>query len=218
MTGNIDLKIIFLAILGVVSVVYLVLLFFKQNIFQAVLKGCLLPLIFAVYLSGAKIFIWPVVLGLFFGWLGDIFLIKISVLRFFRLGLAGFFLGHIFYIIAMSEFILPINITALAVSVLTAAVLGILIFKLIRPTKEMKIPVIAYEAIILAMAISAFQLFLAQGSLFGGFVLAGSVCFVTSDTILAFNTFRKKTKIRIFLVMLTYIAAQLCITLGFCHS
>jgi uncharacterized membrane protein YhhN len=64
------------------------------------------------------------------------------------------------------------------------------------------------------MAVSALQLFLAQGELFGAFVFAGSLCFVASDTMLALVTFRKKP-LYVY-VMITYIAAQLLITLGFC--
>jgi uncharacterized membrane protein YhhN len=215
---NTDLKYIFSVILGVISVVYLASLFFKMRVFQKILKGCLLPLVFAVYIFGARNIIWPVILGLFFGWLGDIFLLKISDTRFFRFGLACFLLGHICYIISMAGFVRPLNITALVISVIAAAVLGLFIFKLVRPTAEMKIPVIAYEAIIFTMAVFALQLFLAQNSSFGGFVFAGSACFVVSDAILAYDTFRKKTRFGFFIVMLTYIAAQLCITLGFCSA
>lgn len=211
-----DLKIIFLAILGVVSVVYLVSLFFKRGIFQAVLKGCLVPLILALYIFSADKILWLIVLGLVLGWAGDVLLLKISNLLFFRLGLASFLIGHICYIIAILGFARPFNITVLVISVIAAACLGLFIFKFIRPTAEMKIPVIAYETILLTMTIFAVQLFLAQGSFFGAFVLAGSAFFVVSDSILAFDTFRKGTKYGFFIVMLTYITAQLLIALGFC--
>ena len=213
-----DLKLISLAILGVVSVVYLISLFFKQGIFQSVLKSCLMPLVLAVYIFGADKILLPVVLGLVFGWAGDVLLLKISDLRFFRLGLASFLIGHIFYIIAMFAFAGPFHVTALVISIVIAACIGVLLFKIIRPAVEMSIPVIAYETIILTMAIFALQLFLAQGSSFGALVLAGSICFVVSDSTLAYDTFRKGPKYGFFIVMLTYIAAQLLITLGFCTA
>jgi len=213
-----DLKLVFLVILGVVSAVYLVSLFYKQGIFQFVLKGCLMPLVLAVYIFGADKILLPVVLGLVFGWAGDVLLLKISDLRFFRLGLASFLIGHIFYIIAMFAPARPFNITVLVISIAAAACLGLLLFKIIRPTAEMKIPVIAYEAILLSMAVFALQLFIAQGSSFGALVLAGSVCFVVSDSTLAYDTFRKGPKYGFFIVMLTYIAAQLLIALGFCTA
>jgi len=213
-----NLKLVFLVILGVVSAVYLVSLFYKQGVFQSVLKSCLVPLILAVYIFGADKIFLPVVLGLVFGWAGDVLLLKISSPRFFRLGLVSFLIGHIFYIIAMSAFARPFNIAALVISIAAAACIGFLLFRIIRPTVEMKIPVIAYEAILLSMAIFALQLFLAQGSSFGSLVLAGSVCFVISDSTLAYDTFRTGPKYGFFIVMITYIAAQLLIALGFCAA
>ena len=213
-----DLKLVFLLILGVVSVVYLVLLFFKQGIFQSVLKGCLIPLILAVYIFGAEKILVPVVLALVFGWIGDVLLLNGSDFRFFKFGLASFLIGHICYIVAMYGFARPFHLIVLVVSIAAAVCIGILLFKIIRPTPEMKTPVIAYEITILSMAIFALQLFLAQDFSFGAFVLAGSLCFLVSDSTLAFDTFRKRLKYGAFLIMLTYIAAQLLITLGFCNA
>ena len=211
-----DLKLVFLVILGVVSVVYLVTLFFKYGLFQAILKCCLVPLVLAVYIFGAEKILLPIVLALVFGWAGDVLLLKGSVFRFFILGLVSFLIGHICYIIAMYEFARPFHITALVISIAVGACIGFLLFKIFRPTAEMKIPIIAYEITILTMAVFALQLFLAQGGFFGAFVLAGSVCFLLSDSTLAYDTFRKGPKYGSFIVMFTYIAAQLLIALGFC--
>jgi len=208
-----ELKLIFLIILGVVSVVYLVTLFFKDSILQYILKGCLVPLILAVYLSCANTILFPIILALVFGWLGDIFLLKINNLLCFRLGLASFLLGHIFYIITMFTYAQPFNILILIISIAAAVCYGIFIFRMVQPSSDMKIPVIAYETILLTMAIFALQLFLSQGGKFGAFIFAGSLFFVASDSMLALATFRKKA-LNV-PVMFTYIAAQLLIVLGF---
>jgi len=208
-----DLKLIFLVILGVVSIVYLITLFFKDSILQCILKGCLVPLILAVYLCGANTILLPIILALVFGWLGDIFLLKISNLLCFRLGLASFLLGHIFYIVMMITYAQPFNIIVLIISVLVAVCYGIFMFRMVKPTPDMKIPVIAYETILFTMAVFALQLFLSQGGKFGAFVFAGSIFFVASDSMLALATFRKKA-LNV-PVMITYIAAQLLIVLGF---
>jgi len=220
-----NLELAFLIALGFISLIYLITLFFKPSVFQYVLKGFLAPLILAVYLTGAKIILLPIILALVFAWIGDVLLIKISNLLCFRLGLASFLIGHICYIIAMSGYNMPFNIPVLIISAAVAAVLGFIIYKMVKPSKEMKIPVITYEVIILTMALSAIQLFLQQGtaasfppemsSTFGILVLAGSVSFVASDTSLAFVTFQKKPYY--VFCMATYIAAQLLITLGFCQ-
>jgi len=208
-----DINFIFLAVLGIVSMIYLITLFFKPTIIQYILKGCLIPLILAVYLTGANVILLPIILALVFAWAGDILLVKISNLICFRLGLASFLIGHICYIIAMFGFTAPFHIPALVISAAICAILGFLLFRIVKPTADMKIPVIAYEAIIIIMAMFAFQLFLSQGSYFGILVFTGSICFLASDTSLALVTFQKKP----FYVfcMATYIAAQLLITLGF---
>jgi len=212
-----ELKVILLAVFAVVSAAHLVSTFFKNFAFQAITKGLLMPLCLSLYIFGANRIILPVILALVFAWAGDIFLLKISDLLRFRLGLASFLIGHICYIIAMYGFVRPFNVLALIISAAAAVCLSVVLFKIVKPNNEMKIPVIAYETIIFIMAIFALQLFFAQGGTFGAFVLAGSLCFVASDSILAFVTFRKKPPYGDFLVMLTYIAAQLCITLGFCQ-
>jgi len=209
-----ELKLILLIILGAVSLVYLITLFFKDSILQFILKGCLVPLILAIYIFRANQNILPLmVIALVFGWLGDVFLLKINNLLCFRLGLASFLLGHIFYIITMISYAQPFNILILIISVVAAVCYGIFMFKLVQPTPDMKIPVIAYEVILLTMAIFALQLFLGQRGNFGALVFAGSLFFVASDSMLALVTFRKK---KLYVpVMITYIAAQLLIVLGF---
>ena len=210
-----DLHIIFLLILGIVSMIYLATLFMKTNIIQYILKGCLIPLVLMVYITGANTILLPIVMALAFAWIGDVLLIKISNLICFRIGLASFLAGHICYIIAMNKYEHPFNIPVLIISVLAAVFAGYFLYKKVQPTDEMKIPVIAYMTVILLMALSALQLFLAQGGLFGIFVLAGSICFVASDTALALVTFQKKPYY--VFCMATYIAAQLLIALGFCY-
>ena len=209
------MKMIFLYVLVGVSVVHLVSRLFKGVIFQAVTKALLVPLILAIYVSGGnKVFI-PVVAALVFGWIGDILLIKIDDIRFFRLGLAAFLLGHIIYIPSMLFPVEKINIIALVISLLSGAALGFFIHRTIRPNREMRIPSIAYESVIILLVASAVQLFLFKGHPFGTLVLTGSLFFIISDSMLAFFTFRSEPRIGQFLVMLTYITAQLCIILGF---
>ena len=78
----------------------------------------------------------------------------------------------------------------------------------------MNILSIIYEVILLFMVLSAVQLFAAKGSPFGALALAGGLSFTASDTALALFTFHSKPRYGDFLVMLTYISAQLLIILG----
>ncbi|MDR0494985.1 MAG: lysoplasmalogenase [Treponema sp.] len=200
--------------LAAFSIVHFVSILARKEKFQAASKVTLLPLVLAVYLASTNHVLIPVLLALFFGWLGDIFLIKIEAPVFFKCGLASFLLGHIFYIVSMMHYTNGIHRIALVTGITLSICLGFLLYKVIRPGKEMIVPVIAYEIVILLMLNSAFQLFLANGSRYGALILAGGLCFVVSDFMLAFFTFRAKLRYGDLPVMLTYISAQLCIVLG----
>jgi len=208
------MKILFLCVLAVLSAAYLVSLFFERGKFQITAKICLMPVIIAVYVTGTGQIFIPIVLALLFGWLGDILLLKIKETLFFKLGLASFLTGHLIYIFVMLYFAGSVNIKLLVISLLVYAVAGVFIIRLIKPSKEMYVPVLIYETVILLMAVSAIQFFAVYALPYGLFVLAGSICFPVSDTLLAIHTFRAKPKIYYFVVMFTYIAAQLCIVLG----
>jgi uncharacterized membrane protein YhhN len=200
--------------LAVFSTVHFISILIRKEKLQSASKITLLPLILAVYLAGTNSVLVTVILALIFGWLGDMLLIKIENIKFFRCGLASFLLGHIFYIVAMIHYTDNIHSLALIIGIPISIGLVFLIFKAVRPVREMIIPAIAYEIVILVMLNSALQLFLANGSRYGGLILAGGICFVVSDFILAFFTFRGKPWYGDLPVMLTYISAQLCIVLG----
>jgi uncharacterized membrane protein YhhN len=194
--------------------VHLGALLAEKRKIAAAAKICLLPLLGAVYVFGAERVFVPVIFALLFGWGGDVFLLKISELRFFRLGLASFLVGHLCYIPSFLSVTRGLNIAALAVSAAAAVPLALGVHALIRPDRAMKIPAMAYEIIILLMSISALQLFLSRRDGRALLVFAGSLCFLVSDTLLAYFTFRTKPRYGQFFVMLTYIAAQAGIVWG----
>jgi uncharacterized membrane protein YhhN len=82
----------------------------------------------------------------------------------------------------------------------------------------MRLPVVVYEAVILLMAAAAVQFCIARGLPSGALVLAGSLSFLVSDSLLAFYTFRGTSRFGDVAVMLSYLAAQFCITLGLCGA
>lgn len=211
-----ELKLVLMVVFIAVSVFHLVTLFFKQTLIQSISKSLLMPTLLAMYIFSAQNIYWSIVAALVLGCAGDIFLLDIKNLLRFRLGLASFLLGHIAYIVAFISFAQPFNIIALAVCFATAIAFGIIMYKVVHPNREMRIPVVVYETVITAMAILAFQVYLNLGSLSGALIFAGSLCFLISDSVLARFTFVKQPKYGQFLVMLTYIAAQFCIVLGFC--
>jgi uncharacterized membrane protein YhhN len=166
------------------------------------------------YVFAAEIFLRTAFFAVILGWIGDILLIKIEKPAFFKAGLASFLVGHLLYIPAMVSFIHNVHIPVLVVSMIIALPLGILIQRFIKPDKSMVIPVIFYGIIIELMSLSALQLMTARPELWGILVFAGSLCFLISDSILGYFTFRTISKYGSFFIMFSYILAQGCIIIG----
>jgi uncharacterized membrane protein YhhN len=193
---------------------HLIFLFFEKNIPRNIAKICLLPLLAGVYVSGAENIFIPVLLALVFGWGGDLFLLKISDPKFFRLGLGSFLAGHICYIVSFVFFTAALNSTALIVSLAVAVPLAFIVLSIVKPDKNMYLPVIVYEIVIMLMSLSALQLTLSLRNSCGILVFAGSLSFLLSDAVLSYITFRAESKYASLFVMFSYIAAQLAIVLG----
>jgi uncharacterized membrane protein YhhN len=209
------MDIVFSGLLAAAAAVHITSLFLGNKTFKAASKVIILPLLLALYCLSAKQFLASVVLALAAGWIGDITLIRISSRKFFQIGLAGFLLGHLAYIFSMLRLTgSGFHIPALVISIAAAIPLGFLIFRFIRPNREMRIPVIIYETVIETMSVCALQLFLYRGDMSAAFVFGGSLCFIVSDTILAYFTFSALPKYGSVFVMVPYIAAQSALVLG----
>ncbi|NCC69278.1 MAG: hypothetical protein EOM14_13995, partial [Clostridia bacterium] len=64
-------------------------------------KVLLMPLLFLAYAFSADSFLWQVAAALFFGWLGDIFMIYTNDRRLLAAGMSAFGIGHVFYFYAI---------------------------------------------------------------------------------------------------------------------
>jgi uncharacterized membrane protein YhhN len=181
---------------------------------EAVSKVFLLPPLLAAYITGSHTMLVTVILAAVSGWAGDVLLLGINRPLFFRLGLASFLLGHLFYIPSMLRFTGDIPPFTLAVSAVVFFAAGIAVYRWIRPPGDMRVPVIFYEITIMLMCITALQLFLSEKNPASAAVFAGSLLFLTSDCMLARFLFNVKPKWGDFAVMASYIAAQTAIVSG----
>jgi uncharacterized membrane protein YhhN len=186
---------------------------------RRVTKGLLMPLLLAWYILSARQFLFTVAFGAVFGFFGDVLLLFPKDKRiFFTLGLGSFLLGHGCYIYSVlfftGSFSLPVIIIALAV----VAVVWVLSQRLIAPPRNMRVPVGVYSAVLGLLGVAAFCLLRYRGGLgarrTGIMVLGGSLLFMISDTILAWQTFRTMSRYGNLPVMTTYLAAQVCILGG----
>ncbi len=157
-----------------------------------------------------------VAVGLFFGCLGDIFLMLNE--NMFVAGLASFLIGHILYVIAFSK-----QTSAKALSkhksyILIAGILASFcyyLYSILQPSLgPLKIPVILYIIVIAAMAFFAYTRRYQTNTLSFIICLIGALLFIFSDSILALNKFVAYLANSGLYIMSSYILAQYFITLG----
>ncbi len=208
------MKAILLCVFILVSAAHLAAAFFEREKPRKITKLFLMPLLLAYVVFARGSLFTPVLLAATFALLGDFFLLEPQKPLFFSLGLGSFLLGHLCYIFAFIVFTGTFHVPMLIISYIAALFLGFLIIKMIRPAKNMIVPVIVYTAVILSMSVFALQLMRFNTTIWSVIIFIGSLLFMCSDTILAFFTFHTMPKRGNFYVMIFYIAAQAFIMIG----
>jgi uncharacterized membrane protein YhhN len=159
------------------------------------------------------------VLGLFFSWMGDVFLLfENNNSLFFIFGLASFLTTHVFYIVYFLRVRSGNQSLLQKLPVLIAIVLayGItLIWQLYPNLGDLKLPVIVYAAVICGMLLCSLHIFLKVNRKPAAYYLAGALAFVLSDSLLAVNKFMQPFAFAGIFIMLTYCAAQYFIVRGY---
>ena len=182
-------------------------------------KLLLMPLVAALYCALADRPAPAVLAAMFCGWVGDFFMIYKHKDAFLAAGMAAFGVGHILYvarigvIAAAAE---PRLFTALAATLVPGAV-AIVIFAVLRRRipKQLRLPCLLYGLLLASLGSAAF-IALRAGAPGGAYLLAGGCLFLCSDGILSFETFRDgDSNAADVAVMLTYIAAQTLLAIGF---
>ncbi|MGI6026162.1 MAG: lysoplasmalogenase family protein [Candidatus Scatomorpha sp.] len=182
-------------------------------------KLLLMPLVAALYCALADRPAPAVLAAMFCGWAGDFFMIYKHRDAFLAAGMAAFGVGHILYvarigvIAAAAE---PRLFTALAATLVPGAV-AIVIFAVLRRRipKQLRLPGLLYGLLLASLGSAAF-IALRAGAPGGAYLLAGGCLFLCSDGILSFETFRDgDSNAADVAVMLTYIAAQTLLAIGF---
>ena len=158
-------------------------------------------------------------IGLFFSWLGDVFLLFENKNElFFIFGLVSFLTTHIFYIIyflrirSANESLLkkrPILIGLVLLYGIT------LVWQLFPHLGDLKIPVMVYAAVICSMLLCSLHIFFKVNKKAAVYYLLGAGFFVVSDSLLAINKFYQSFAYAGVFIMLTYCAAQYFIVRGF---
>ncbi|MDR3644343.1 MAG: lysoplasmalogenase [Clostridia bacterium] len=178
-------------------------------------KPLLMPLLLLSYVLCAKSPALLPAAALLAGFAGDVFLLGTGT--FFMLGLFSFLLGHIFYILAL---LWQLPFAALPAWALLLAVVpvffGVILYRKLSPyVKSQRAAIIAYLLVGLTMFFSSLLRLLATGAAGAGVCFTGALLFVASDSMLSYELFVRHRKWRAVMVMVTYIAGQTLIAIGF---
>lgn len=182
-------------------------------------KLLLMPLVAALYCALAGRPAPAVLAAMFCGWAGDFFMIYKHKDAFLAAGMAAFGVGHILYVARIGVIAAaahPRLFTALAATLVPGAV-AIVIFAVLRRRipKQLRLPGLLYGLLLASLGSAAF-IALRAGAPGGAYLLAGGCLFLCSDGILSFETFRDgDSNAADVAVMLTYIAAQTLLAIGF---
>ncbi len=157
--------------------------------------------------------------GLFFSWMGDVFLLfEAKQSLFFIFGLVCFLTTHIFYIIYFLR-TRSVNISLLKkypVFIVLVIAYGVSLVWLLFPhLGDLKLPVMAYAAVICSMLLCSLHIYLKVNKKAAAFYLSGAAAFVLSDSLLAINKFYQPFAYAGVFIMLTYCAAQYFIVRGY---
>ncbi len=202
----------------------IIALIFNFGTVHFILKPFLIPvLIVAIFLfthntNGRK----KIIPALFFSFLGDVFLLfEYRNPLFFIVGLIGFLVTHLFYIswfrqlsISRKSLIKDHPYLILVIITYTAS----LLYLLMPGLRELKIPVILYAIIISIMLYMSFCISYSISKFTRYLILAGTISFVISDSLLALNKFYKPFSFAAPIVMFTYCLAQYYIVKGFIRN
>jgi len=137
--------------------------------------------------------------ALAFSLIGDVFLISD---KYFLQGLASFLIAHICFIIGFTS-LYGFNYSLLPLIPLLLIGSGYFMY-LKKSLKEFSIPVLVYILFILVMNWQAINLTLSSGNDFFYALAIGSILFSLSDSILAYNKFKKPFKSAEPLILSTY--------------
>lgn len=162
---------------------------------------------------------WLIMIGLFFSFAGDVFLLfEDSNSLFFIFGLASFLITHVFYILfflspkkAGRSLLFQKPFLILLVIIYS----GVLLFLLIPTLGPLTVPVILYAVILSVMFLCSLHVYNKVSTVAGEFFITGAGFFVISDSLLAINKFYMPLPAAGFFIMLTYCLAQYFIVKGF---
>jgi uncharacterized membrane protein YhhN len=200
-----------------VAVLHLFAQLFAIELLHLITKPLLMPLLLWFFIDVAgeakrSINYRRMLFALIFSWLGDTMIMFSDLSEvYFMAGVFCFLITQTLYIFIFLSFIRKRHITKpfLMLMVTLFVSYGILLLNFLMPAMgNLALPIIIYASALTLMGITASLTRFALPSADYYLLLSGSVLFIFSDSILAYNKFLIPFAYASFLTMLTYLLAQ----------
>ncbi len=183
---------------------------------RRITKTLFLPMLLFFYVlrTGSPV---PALVGaLFFGWIGDLFMMFPRGHRWRMVGPVAFGIGHIFYLALFIQFgkladIPPIGWAVLILYVIWIRSGYVLMGKELKD-KDMFHWVLVYVGLIGSMSLFAYAIAFTQGTVLP---FIGAMIFILSDTMVLYRDYGRAFAKNKFWVIATYMIAQILIVFGF---
>jgi uncharacterized membrane protein YhhN len=167
----------------------------------------ILPLLYLPSFPDKSLALILLAAALFLSALGDFFLALEEQGKFFVLGLGSFLLAHVVYVIGFIPYLGAPSMEALVAMAACGGAATTLVIRLWPKLGSMRMPVLAYFAVIMVMVVCALSV--PQASVALGL---GAVTFALSDSLIAVRKFMRPFAGVNEAIWVTYIIAQFLIT------
>lgn len=184
-------------------------------------KPLLIPVLAIYYVLNCRNVEFILVSALLFAFIGDIALIWPQKKNFFILGLLFFMVMHVLYIVFILKYQVsrPTFTFPVILSCLLFIIPGTFIYiKLFKFLNDLKVVTIIYVLALMAMSYLCFASMIGTFNKYSLIQFIGSLFFIISDALLAFDTMKKPMRYANLWVTATYINAQLFLFAGFMNT
>ena len=193
---------------GLATLLHITGSYTRIDMLMYIFKPLIIPILGLFYLKSTVKLNYLLIFGLFFSFLGDVFLLFNGQL-YFMLGLGSFLIAHLFYITIIMRKIKKIVIKRFLISALPFIIFLIVLVNCIYDNlNELLIPVLIYGVIISLFGIVALYNYLQVRSLKTFLMFLGACIFIVSDATIAINKFLLTQVNLTALIMVTYVLAQ----------
>jgi uncharacterized membrane protein YhhN len=184
-------------------------------------RPIIIPVLVLYYILNANHTYQIIIIALVLAFLGDFLLLWHNNKKFIWLGLISFLAMQILFVIFILKYQVQLSVVDFQIIIMGIVylLLGVLIFSILyRYLKIFKIPVIIYILALLCVSYFCFFNVIEHRTEIAFVQYLGSLLFIVSDTIFAFNTFRKPIRNGGIYIILTNCMAQIFLLAGFINT